>query len=95
VRLDKYLKISRLIKRRTVAKDVCDGGRVSINGRTAKPGSEVRPGDIIVLDLGHKTMRVEVLETPESATADRARGTYRILEERKADISSSDEHRNN
>ena len=47
MRLDKYLKVSRLIKRRTVANEACDGGRVSLNGKTAKAGSEVKPGDII------------------------------------------------
>ena len=54
MRVDKYLKVSRLIKRRTVANEACDGGRVSINGRTVKAGAEVRPGDILSVAFGER-----------------------------------------
>ena len=67
MRLDKYLKVSRLIKRRTVANEACDGGRVSLNGKTAKAGSEVKPGDIIEVALGQRSLKVEVLSVSETA----------------------------
>ena len=59
MRLDKYLKVSRLIKRRSVANEACGAGRVSLNGKPAKPGAEVRPGDILELGFGEKRIRVE------------------------------------
>ncbi len=83
MRLDKYLKISRIIKRRTLAKEVCDSGRASINGRLAKPGSEVKVGDILELDFGTKRIKVEVLETPENIRANLAKEIYNVLEELK------------
>lgn len=83
MRLDKYLKISRIIKRRTLAKEVCDGGRVKINERVAKPGSDVKPGDILELDFGAKRLKVEIIDTPENVRANLAKETYRILEEIK------------
>ncbi len=60
MRLDKYLKVSRLIKRRSVANEACDAGRVIINGRAAKAGTEVKAGDIIEIGFGDKTVKVEV-----------------------------------
>jgi len=83
MRLDKFLKVSRVIKRRTLAKEVCNGGRVSINGRVAKPSAEVKTGDILELDFGTKRVKVEIMDTPTSVRADQAKDTYRVLEETK------------
>lgn len=79
MRLDKYLKVSRLIKRRTVANEACDGGRVSINGKTAKASAEVRPGDVIEVAFGERRLRVEVLAVDEHATKSDAPALYREL----------------
>lgn len=79
MRLDKYLKVSRLIKRRTVANEACDGGRVQLNGRPAKAGAEVKPGDIIEISLGSRTVRVEVLEVAEAVRKDDAAAMYREI----------------
>lgn len=81
MRLDKFLKVSRVIKRRPLAKEVCDGGRVSINGRVAKPSAEVKAGDILELDFGTKKVKVEIVDTPASVRADQAKDIYRVLEE--------------
>ncbi len=80
MRLDKFLKVSRLIKRRTVAKDVSDAGRVSVNGKVAKPGTEIKIGDILEIGFGPRQIRVEVLEIRESAPADQAKNLYRVIE---------------
>ena len=77
MRLDKYLKISRLIKRRTVANEACDGGRVSVNGAPAKASREVKPGDIIEIRFGARTVKVEVLSIAENATKADAPAMYR------------------
>ena len=61
MRLDKYLKVSRLIKRRTVANEACDAGRVSVNGRTVKASYDVKPGDVMEIQFGARTMRLRVL----------------------------------
>ncbi|HIQ78348.1 MAG TPA: RNA-binding S4 domain-containing protein [Candidatus Scatomorpha intestinavium] len=79
MRLDKYLKVSRLIKRRTVANEACDGGRVSINGKTAKASAEVRPGDTIELAFGERRVRVEVISVDEHATKSDAPAMYREI----------------
>ena len=79
MRLDKYLKVSRLIKRRTVAAEACDGGRVSVNGKVSKPSQEVKPGDIIELSFGPRKVRVEVLSIQESVRKDDAAGMYREI----------------
>ena len=81
MRLDKFLKVSRIIKRRTMAKEVCDSGRVTINSRPAKPGTEVKAGDVLELDFGSKRIKVEVLDTPSTVRADQAKDLYRPLEE--------------
>jgi ribosomal 50S subunit-recycling heat shock protein len=62
MRLDKYLKVSRLIKRRTVANDACNAGRVTVNGKVAKAGTNVKPGDEIRIQFGNKEVAVEVLQ---------------------------------
>ena len=79
MRLDKWLKVSRLIKRRTVANEACDGGRVSINGKTAKASAEVRPGDTIELAFGERRVRVEVISVDEHATKSDAPAMYREI----------------
>ncbi len=67
MRLDKYLKVSRLIKRRTVANEACDGGRVSVNGRIVKASYDVKSGDIIEIRFGARTVKVQVLDVNEHA----------------------------
>ena len=79
MRLDKWLKVSRLIKRRTVAQEACDGGRVSVNGRTAKPSAEVKAGDIVEISFGAKTLLAEVLSVQETVRKDDAAAMYREL----------------
>lgn len=83
MRLDKYLKVSRLIKRRTVANEACDGGRIEVNGRPAKAGYEVKPGDVIAIAMGSRTVRVEVLRAAEVVRKDEAGELYRELPEGK------------
>ncbi|HOC80314.1 MAG TPA: RNA-binding S4 domain-containing protein [Bacilli bacterium] len=79
MRLDRYLKVSRLIKRRSVAKEIADGGRVLINGKTAKPSSEIKVGDEIELHLGRNTIGVKVLLLNEHANLQEAEDMYIIL----------------
>lgn len=76
LRLDKYLKVSRLIKRRTLAKEFCDAGKVIVNGRVAKAGTEIKPDDEISLDFGHRIVKVKVLATPKTASAEAAKDLY-------------------
>jgi len=85
MRLDKYLKVSRIIKRRTVAKDVCDGGKVKINGKIAKAGAEVKPGDILEIGFGERKVRAEILEVKENVRAEDAKNLYRLLEGQEID----------
>lgn len=77
MRLDKYLKVSRLIKRRTVANEACDNGRVSVNGRVVKAGYEVKVGDRIEIALGARTLAVEVLQVADNVRKDDAVAMYR------------------
>ncbi|WP_227763996.1 RNA-binding S4 domain-containing protein [Zhaonella formicivorans] len=86
MRLDKYLKNSRIIKRRTVAKEVCDSGRVMLNGRAAKAGSEVNAGDILTIDLGVKVLEVKILATPEVVKANEAKDLYELIREQNKDL---------
>lgn len=79
MRLDKYLKVSRLIKRRTVANNACDAARVMVNGKEAKASYQVKVGDIIQIAFGQRTMRVEVLAVAEHALKADAAGLYREL----------------
>ena len=79
MRLDKYLKVSRLIKRRTVANEACDTGRVSVNGRIAKASYDVKIGDVIEVRFGSRTLRVEVLSLSEHAVKAEAPAMYREL----------------
>ncbi|HBK52667.1 RNA-binding S4 domain-containing protein [Syntrophomonas wolfei] len=80
MRLDKYLKVSRIIKRRTLAKDFAESERALLNGRVAKPSSEVKIGDIITLRMGEKTLVYEVLDIKENIKAADAGNLYRIIE---------------
>jgi ribosomal 50S subunit-recycling heat shock protein len=79
MRLDKFLKVSRLIKRRTVANEACDAGRVLINNKVAKASSSVKEGDIIEIQFGSKNVRVEVLDVQETVRKDDAKELYKYL----------------
>ncbi|MBE6722396.1 RNA-binding S4 domain-containing protein [Caproicibacterium amylolyticum] len=81
MRLDKYLKISRIIKRRTVANEACDAGRVLVNGKSARASYDVKVGDTLEISLGAHTVKAEVLSVSEYATKDSAASMYRMLEE--------------
>ena len=72
MRLDKYLKVSRLIKRRTVANEACDAGRVLINGKVAKASANVAVGDVIEIGFGTRSVKVEVLDVQETTKMDEA-----------------------
>ena len=77
MRLDKYLKVSRLIKRRTVANEACDNGRISVNGRVVKASYDVRVGDKIEISMGPRTVAVEVLLVADNVRKDDACGMYK------------------
>ena len=79
MRLDKYLKVSRLIKRRTVANEACDNGRVTLNGKIARASAEVKPGDIIAISFGDKEVRAEVLAVQETVRKDATGDLFRYL----------------
>lgn len=79
MRLDKFLKVSRLIKRRTVANEACDAGRVLVNDKVAKASVNVRKGDIIEIAFGTKAVRVEVLDVQETVKKEEAKELYRYL----------------
>jgi ribosomal 50S subunit-recycling heat shock protein len=79
MRLDKYLKVSRLIKRRTVANEACDAGRVTINDKVAKASQEVKKGDIIEIRFGEKLVKVEVTDIIETTKKENAAEMYRYL----------------
>ena len=79
MRLDKYLKVSRIIKRRTVANEACDQGRVSVNGRVAKASVEVKAGDIIEIRFGEKIFKAEILNVAEHVLKNEASELYRVI----------------
>ena len=79
MRLDKYLKVSRLIKRRTVANEACDAGGVMINGKTAKAGTDVKVGDVIEIGFGTRNVKVEVLDVQETTRKEDAKELFRYL----------------
>lgn len=81
MRLDKYLKISRLIKRRTVANEACDAGRVLVNSKAARASYEVKEGDVLEISLGERVLKARVLSVSEYAKKEEASGLYQILEE--------------
>ena len=79
MRLDKFLKVSRLIKRRTVANEACDAGRVLANDKTAKASLNVKEGDVIEIQFGTRAVKVEVLDVQETVKKDEAKELYRYL----------------
>lgn len=79
MRLDKYLKVSRIIKRRTIANEACDAGRVTINGKVAKASANVSLGDIIEISFGNKTVKVEVLAVTDSTKKEDAKEMFKYL----------------
>lgn len=79
MRLDKYLKVSRLIKRRPVANEACDAGRITVNGKVAKASLNVKVGDIIEISFGDKLVKVEVLSTQETYNKEEAKELYKVL----------------
>ncbi|MBQ3054224.1 MAG: RNA-binding S4 domain-containing protein [Clostridia bacterium] len=80
MRIDKFLKVSRIIKRRTVANDACSGERVLLNGKAAKPGDRVKIGDIITLNFGSNQLKVEVLSVSDHVSKDGAKEMYRAVQ---------------
>lgn len=80
MRIDKYLKLSRIIKRRTVANEACDAGRVKVGGRAVRASYDVKVGDIIEISFGNKTVKVEVLAANDVVRKDEATDLYRIIE---------------
>lgn len=81
MRVDKYLKVSRVIKRRTVANEVCSAGRVSVNGKSAKPGTEVKVGDILEIAFGTGATKIRVLDIRDTVRKENASSMYEILSE--------------
>jgi len=79
MRIDKYLKVSRIIKRRTLANEACEKGRVTINGKLAKPGSDVGIGDVIEIRFGNGTTRAKILSVTEHVRKDEAKEMYELL----------------
>ena len=79
MRLDKYLKVSRLIKRRTLANEACDGGMVLVNGKAARASYAVKPGDVLELNFGKRALKVEVVSTPETVAAADAATLYKEI----------------
>ena len=79
MRIDKFLKVSRVIKRRTVAAEACSGGRIEINGKTVKRAKEVKPGDIVTVSFGNDSLTFEVLNVDEKQTKRSACEMYRIM----------------
>lgn len=83
MRIDKFLKVSRIIKRRTLAKEICDRGQVILNHRVAKASTEVKPGDLITITFGYRQLTVEVVELRANMPAKTAAELYRVLEDKK------------
>ncbi|MBR2485093.1 MAG: RNA-binding S4 domain-containing protein [Clostridia bacterium] len=80
MRIDKFLKVSRVIKRRSVAADACVGGRIEIIGQVAQPSKDVKIGDIVTVSFGNNTLRFEVLDVNEKQTKQSAETMYRVIE---------------
>lgn len=80
MRLDKYLKVSRIIKRRTIAKEVCENGRVIINGKVAKPSTDVREDDVIEISFANRTLKAQIINITEHVRKENAKDMYLILE---------------
>jgi ribosomal 50S subunit-recycling heat shock protein len=84
MRLDKYLKVSRLIKRRTVANEACDSARVSVNGKVVKASYDVKVGDTVTVSFGQKNVTVRVLEIKETTKKNESVGMYEVISETDA-----------
>lgn len=84
MRLDKFLKVSRLIKRRTIANEACDASRISVNGRVAKASYDVKLGDLITLSFGARTVTVRVLDIKETTKKTESVGMYEVVSENKS-----------
>lgn len=80
MRLDKYLKVSRIIKRRSVANEACDAGRVTLNGKTAKAGADVKEGDIVEIQFGNRVTKFEILQVKEVVRKEDAEQMYKLLQ---------------
>ncbi|MBQ1477616.1 MAG: RNA-binding S4 domain-containing protein [Erysipelotrichaceae bacterium] len=83
MRIDKYLKVARILKRRVVAKELAENGRLFLNGRAAKASSEVKPGDHIRILFGHREIEIAVLEIREQVSKQEALSLYEVIEEKK------------
>ncbi len=81
MRLDKYLKVSRIIKRRTVANEACDAGRVTVNGKVARASYDVKVGDVMEIAFGERTVKAEILDVSEVVRKENAVMMYRIIEQ--------------
>ncbi|MBE6798859.1 MAG: RNA-binding S4 domain-containing protein [Ruminococcaceae bacterium] len=79
MRLDKYLKVSRIIKRRTVANEACDAGRVTVNGKVARASYDVKVGDVLEIGFGTRTVKVEVLDVSEVVRKEAAAAMYKVI----------------
>lgn len=79
IRLDKFLKVSRLIKRRTVANEACDAGRVLVNGKVAKAGLPVKAGDLIEIQFGNRSVKAEILDVKDTAKKEEAKELFRYV----------------
>ena len=79
IRLDKFLKVSRLIKRRTVANEACNAGRVTVNGKTAKASLNVKEGDVLEIQFGNKTIKAEILDVKDTVRKEEAKELFRYL----------------
>lgn len=83
MRLDKFLKVARIIKRRTLAKEICVKGQITLNGRVAKAGAEIKQGDKITINFGYRELKIEVCELHENVPSKMATTLYNILEDKK------------
>ncbi|MCD7731265.1 MAG: RNA-binding S4 domain-containing protein [Oscillospiraceae bacterium] len=81
MRLDKYLKVTRLIKRRTIANEACDADKIVVNGKTARASYDVKVGDIIEINMGQRPLKVKVLNVTEYATKENAADNYIVVED--------------
>ena len=81
MRIDKYLKVSRIIKRRTIANEACDASRVELNGRPAKAGAQVKVGDIVALHFGDTTFKFKILSVPDVVKKEDANSLYEVIYE--------------
>lgn len=79
MRLDKYLKVSRIIKRRTIANEICDSGRAFVNGKTARASYDVKVGDVVEVVLGNKSIKFSIVAVNEYAKKEQSSGMYKLL----------------